>query len=88
MEYKIYVVDLLLDIAIVIRKFPTINIKINKYPIRKIILVISRGKTNIIENNPNEKTPITKPSKSEITKNEKIVTLLEYGDREIYVNNF
>ena len=80
--------DLLVDIAMVIRKFPTINIKINKYPIRTIVLNISKGKTNIIENNPIEKIPITRPSKSEITKNEKIVTLLEYGDREIYVNNF
>ena len=80
--------DLLVDIAMVIRKFPTINIKINKYPIRIIVLIISKGKTNIIENNPIEKTPITKPSKSEITKNEKIVILLEYGEREIYDNSF
>ena len=80
--------DLLVDIAMVIRKFPTINIKINKYPIRTIVLIISKGKTNIIENNPIEKIPITKPSKSEITKNEKIATLLEYGEREIYDNSF
>ena len=75
--------DLLVEIAIVIRKFPTININISKYPIRATVLIISKGKTNIIENNPNEKTPITKPSKSEITKNEKIVTILEYGERDI-----
>ena len=80
--------DLLVDIAMVIRKFPTINIKINKYPIRTIVLIISKGKTNIIENNPIEKIPITRPSKSEITKNEKIATLLEYGEREIYDNSF
>ena len=80
--------DLLVDIAMVIRKFPTINIKINKYTIRTIVLIISKGKTNIIENNPIEKIPITKPSKSEITKNEKIATLLEYGEREIYDNSF
>ena len=80
--------DLLVDIAMVIRKFPTINIKINKYPIRTIVLIISKGKTNIIENNPIEKIPITRPSKSEITKNEKIATILEYGEREIYDNNF
>ena len=80
--------DLLVDIAIVIRKFPTINIKINKYPIRTIVLVISKGKTNIIENNPNEKIPIIKPSKRETIKNEKMVILLEYGEREIYDNNF
>ena len=80
--------DLLVDIAMVIRKFPTINIKINRYPIRTIVLIISKGKTNIIENNPIEKIPITKPSKSEITKNEKIATLLEYGEREIYDNSF
>ena len=80
--------DLLLDKAIVIRKFPTINIKINKYPIRTIVLIISKGKTNIIENNPIEKIPIIKPSKRETIKNEKMVTLLEYGEREIYDNNF
>tara|TARA_B000000437_G_C11503550_1_gene248053 strand:- start:239 stop:472 length:234 start_codon:yes stop_codon:yes gene_type:complete len=76
------------DIAIVIKKFPTMKTKSNKYTIRIIVLIISKGKTNIIENNPNEKTPIIKPSKSETTKNEKIVNLLEYGEREIYDNSF